>query len=55
MPYNEAYAPGFEDLRRRVPDTIKLQNAIGWTPKYDLAQILDDVIEYERRKLLGKE
>lgn len=55
VPYNEAYAPGFEDMRRRVPDTTKLNQAIGWTPKHDLAQILTDVIDYERRKLLGKD
>ena len=25
IPYSEAYAPGFEDMRRRVPDTTKIQ------------------------------
>lgn len=25
VPYNEAYAPGFEDMRRRVPDTTKIR------------------------------
>jgi UDP-glucose 4-epimerase len=48
IPYSEAYAPGFEDMRRRVPDTAKIRQAIGWQPKHDLNQILDDVIEYER-------
>lgn len=51
VPYNEAYAPGFEDMRRRVPDTTKLHQAIGWQPTRDLAQILDDVITYERQRL----
>jgi UDP-glucose 4-epimerase len=51
IPYNEAYAPGFEDMRRRVPDTTKVRTAIGWTPKYNLLQILDDVVEYERLRL----
>ncbi|MCS6826416.1 MAG: GDP-mannose 4,6-dehydratase [Caldilinea sp.] len=51
IPYSEAYAPGFEDMQRRVPDTTKIRNAIGWAPKYTLAQILDDVIEYERSRL----
>jgi UDP-glucose 4-epimerase len=51
IPYSEAYAPGFEDMRRRVPDTTKIRQAIGWQPKYDLQQILDDVIEYERARL----
>jgi UDP-glucose 4-epimerase len=48
IPYSEAYAPGFEDMRRRVPDTTKIQGAIGWQPRHNLNQILTDVIEYER-------
>ena len=51
IPYSEAYAPGFEDMRRRVPDTTKVHAAIGWTPRYNLQQILDDVIDYERQRL----
>ncbi len=51
VPYNEAYAPGFEDMRRRVPDTTKLNQAIGWKPTHDLTKILDDVIAYEQSKL----
>ena len=47
-PYSEAYAPGFEDMRRRVPDIAKIGEAIGWTPTRNLTQILDDVIAYER-------
>jgi nucleoside-diphosphate-sugar epimerase len=38
-------------MRRRVPDTTKIRQAIGWQPKYDLHQILDDVVEYERARL----
>lgn len=49
-PYNEAYAPGFEDMRRRVPDIAKIHEAIGWTPTRTLTQILDDVIAYERSR-----
>lgn len=51
VPYSEAYAPGFEDMRRRVPDMTKLQTAIGWRATRDLGQILDDVIAYERARL----
>ena len=53
IPYSEAYAPGFEDMRRRVPDTTKLHAAIGWATRYTLNQILDDVIEYERALMMG--
>jgi UDP-glucose 4-epimerase len=51
IPYSEAYAPGFEDMRRRVPDISKVHKVIGWTPKYDLNQILDDVVEFERTRI----
>jgi UDP-glucose 4-epimerase len=49
IPYSEAYAPGFEDMRRRVPCIDKIRQAIGWSPTRDLSQILDDVIAYERQ------
>ncbi|MCC6168359.1 MAG: GDP-mannose 4,6-dehydratase [Caldilineaceae bacterium] len=52
VPYSEAYAPGFEDMRRRVPDMTKLHNAIGWQATRDLGEILDDVIAYERERLV---
>ena len=51
IPYSEAYAPGFEDMRRRVPDTTKIGQAIGWRAQRDLAQIIDDVIAFERARL----
>ena len=54
IPYSEAYAPGFEDMRRRVPDTGKLFAAIEWQPRHDLTKILDDVIEYERGLRAGE-
>ncbi len=51
IPYSEAYAPGFEDMRRRVPDISKIGRVIGWTPTHSLRQILDDVIAYEHPSL----
>jgi UDP-glucose 4-epimerase len=44
IPYNEAYEEGFEDMLRRVPDTSKLEQAIGWRRTFDLDGILADVI-----------
>jgi UDP-glucose 4-epimerase len=44
IPYEEAYEEGFEDMLRRVPDTSKLERAIGWQPTHDLDEILADVI-----------
>jgi UDP-glucose 4-epimerase len=43
VPYNEAYEEGFEDMQRRIPDTTKIHEAIGWAPKKSLEQIILDV------------
>lgn len=51
IPYSEAYAPGFEDMRRRVPDIRKIRNATGWQPEASLTEILDDVIAFEKSRL----
>jgi UDP-glucose 4-epimerase len=45
IPYEEAYEAGFEDMRRRVPDTTKLRNLLGYAPDSNLDDILNDVIE----------
>ena len=51
VPYEQAYAPGFEDMRRRVPSLKKINKLIGYTPRYNLDDILKRVIEYERTQL----
>jgi len=48
VPYSEAYAPGFEDMERRVPDTERIHELLGWKPKRGLRETLSDVISYER-------
>lgn len=45
IPYDEAYAKGFEDMLRRVPDTTRIRELTGWQPQFDLRKILRDVIE----------
>jgi UDP-glucose 4-epimerase len=49
--YEEAYAPGFEDMRRRVPSIDKIAALIGYKPQYGLDSILRRVIEYERTQM----
>ena len=51
MPYDEAYAPGFEDMQRRVPSISKIGSLIGFKPKYSLDDTLRRVIEYEQQFL----
>ncbi len=46
VPYEQAYERGFEDLRRRVPDTEKARRLVGFEPKVSLDEILRRVIEY---------
>jgi UDP-glucose 4-epimerase len=41
--YKDAYAAGFEDMARRVPDISKLKQHTGWEPKLDLKTIIEDV------------
>lgn len=43
IPYEEAYEPGFEDMRRRMPDTSKLHALTGWRPEKSLDQIILEV------------
>jgi UDP-glucose 4-epimerase len=40
VPYEQAYAKDFEDLRRRVPDTGKIRARLGWQPTRSLDDIL---------------
>jgi UDP-glucose 4-epimerase len=46
VPYDEAYEEGFEDMPRRVPDTSKIKQLVGFQPKMKLEGILQSVIDY---------
>ena len=50
IPYDQAYPSGFEDMQRRVPDTSKIQSAIGWNPLMSLEDIIQDVSNYFKSK-----
>jgi UDP-glucose 4-epimerase len=50
IPYEEAYESGFEDMPRRVPDLTKIRSMIGYSTRHTLDDILDDVIDYFRKK-----
>ena len=45
VPYDEAYEEGFEDMQRRIPDTTRIRERIGWEPTKSLDEILADVVE----------
>lgn len=54
VPYNEAYAKGFEDLERRVPDTRKLERATGYRFQRSLEDIISDVVADRRARLAAR-
>jgi UDP-glucose 4-epimerase len=45
IPYEQAYAQGFEDMRRRVPDIAKAKRLVGFDPKDNLKKIVEEVAE----------
>jgi UDP-glucose 4-epimerase len=51
VPYDEAYAPGFEDMQRRVPSLEKINRLTGYEPRHSLDDILQRVIAYEKDRL----
>lgn len=51
VPYDEAYAPGFEDVRRRVPDTATVKRLIGWQPRISFDATLRNVRDQISKEL----
>ena len=54
VPYNEAYAEGFEDMLRRVPDVRRLERTIGFRPRTPLSEIITDVVADQRARLAAR-
>ena len=54
IPYDEAYAPGFEDMRRRVPSIKRVNRTIGYEPQHALEDTIKKVIDYERSIKVGQ-
>lgn len=49
IPYDVAYEEGFEDMQRRVPDTSRAHELVGFLPTADLDEIIRLVIDEQRR------
>ena len=45
VPYEEAYAEGFEDMMRRIPDVSKLERLTGFRPRTPLDRTIRDVLD----------
>ncbi|RME46984.1 MAG: hypothetical protein D6791_06970 [Chloroflexi bacterium] len=54
VPYDQAYEEGFEDMRRRVPDTSKIRAVIGWEPQISLDETLRRIIGYYQGRQAGQ-
>jgi nucleoside-diphosphate-sugar epimerase len=50
IPYDKAFGDGFEDMRRRVPDTSKVRALTGWEPRYRLDEIIAEVVSEHRAR-----
>ena len=48
LPYDTAYEAGFEDMERRVPNTDRARQLVGFEPSVGLNDILRSVIEDQR-------
>jgi UDP-glucose 4-epimerase len=49
IPYDVAYEEGFEDMQRRVPDTTRAHDLVGFQPTVNLDEIIRLVIDEQRR------
>ncbi|MCB0308086.1 MAG: GDP-mannose 4,6-dehydratase [Bdellovibrionales bacterium] len=52
LSFDEAYEPGFEDMKRRVPNIEKLKTFIDFHPTISLSSIVDNVIAYFKSNAL---
>lgn len=48
LPYEAVYGEGFEDPPHRLPDTSKLRQAVGWSPRVTLDETLRELIAMQR-------
>jgi len=49
--YEDAYEEGFEDMARRVPDTRRARDLVGFTPTVGLREVIRMVIEEQSLSL----
>ena len=50
VPYEQVYAKGFEDMARRVPDTTRIHETLGWRPQHSLDDIILDVADSLKKR-----
>ncbi len=55
IPYDQAYAPGFEDMLRRKPDTARIEGLLSWEADISLDETLERVKEQLQIEALDAE
>lgn len=53
LSHESAYEPGFDEIKRRVPDITKARTLIGFDPQIDLDAILQSVIAEQQQRALA--
>jgi UDP-glucose 4-epimerase len=48
VPYSEAYAPSFEDIRARIPDLARIRATINFRPQWGLDDILREILGWKK-------
>jgi UDP-glucose 4-epimerase len=51
IPYESAYGPGFDDMRRRIPDLSRAREFINWSPRHNIDDIIRQVADERRQRL----
>jgi UDP-glucose 4-epimerase len=46
VPYEMAYAEGFEEIGRRHPDLTQIKRIAGWEPRRTIDDMIDDVVAH---------
>jgi UDP-glucose 4-epimerase len=52
VPYENAYGAGYEDMRRRVPDTTRARELVGFAPTVGLDKLIFTVAAAKRDRML---
>lgn len=52
LDYESVYGPGYEDMERRVPNCDRIADLIGWSPRHNLEDIIESVVDYQRSAML---
>ncbi len=52
VPYEDAYGAGYEDMQRRVPDTTRARELVGFVPTVGLDELIATVAAAKRDRML---